>query len=325
MSVSKTKVQVDENSLTIKLMRRCAFCNDVLDGKVDVDAYRAQARAMGVSFDEYVRLLISNSRDSFANKAIFDKSIHGANSFEKWLEYQQSYIVTDQLLRECQAGLNRPVKLADLQIPFPAIFVTLKFEGKVYDDTHVPTSFLIHQRGQRFDIFVMVDDYVWYIPLDDKLLSDLADKKQNRYIQETAAKQSLGLAWYIIILLSIFRKNPKVISTRKIRLKGKTAKENRKPSEWHLLDDHVRTELLPKSDTPLTGAFNLIDLISPDERPEELIHQATHASPKEHWVKGHTRVYWTGPGRKTPVVREIRPFKRGIPKDELLDRARICK
>lgn len=126
----------------------------------------------------------------------------------------------------------------------------------------------------------------------------------------------MALAWYVIEFLSIYRKNPKIIAFRKVRLGGTLPKSKRIPSEWYVMNDRIFTELLPPADTPLDGAIKPIKLIPPSERPEELVAQTgTHQSPKEHWVKKHTKVYWTGKGRKIPVVKEIKPYKRGEPSE----------
>lgn len=39
----------------------------------------------------------------------------------------------------------------------------------------------------------------------------------------------------------------------------------------------------------------------------------THASPRQHWVKGHWHAYWHGPRKAMRKLNWVRPFLRGDP------------
>lgn len=320
----RSPAKVDENSRAVQILRKSKFFSSSLDGKTNIDAHKKHARDNHISFDDYVKMM----RDAETSPASYrvEASMYGDNSLTAWLKYQQTYVIKKTLIEDCQEELYNPVALEDVKLPFPAVFVIMEFANTPENEGH-SASYMIFQRGERFDVTAFVDGQDFYFPLTNETVSNLGEGKMDRYNRDDFTEYFMVLAWYTILFLSVYRKNPKIISVRKIR-RGGVLPKHRIASEWHVLNERAITQLIPGSGAPLAGAKNLDGLIPPDERKTELVPEpSTHKSPEEHWVRQHTRTYWTGPGRKIPVLRLITPFKRGVPSEtgEIPGVSRECK
>lgn len=313
--------KVDENSLAVKILRRHQFFSDSLDGMTNIEGHKARAREASLTFDQYVRAMQLDTTKNRDEEASIAASMYGDNSLSAWLKYQQTYVIRKGLLDEASEELQKPFSLKQIQLPFPAVFVVIEYPDTEYNRGH-SMSFLIYQRGQRFDVSTFVDDNNFYFPLDEDVLGIMASS--DACYPDKLTEYCMYMAWYVILFLSIYRKKPNLITVRKIRVGGVTPKAKRVPSEWHILDEHILKELVPDADAPLDAALKPIGLIPPSERPEEIVHASnTHKPPKEHWVKEHTCTYWTGKGRKIPVVKTIKPFKRGKPSSDAPGTTRV--
>ena len=180
--------------------------------------------------------------------------------------------------------------------------------------------------NEDFDVVAFSSKILVYFPLDDNAFEQLNEKRFGGYFTSEAEMVLAAYAFFTVAFLSVYRQGHESMKVTKVLRKGTLKSKELKASEWRF-SDSVIVEKLPDAGTSLRAAFDLNDLIPPSERKEEVIEtEHTHASPRRHHVRAHTRIYWTGPGRKIPEIRTIQSYERGGKSDDFAGGAeRICK
>jgi hypothetical protein len=232
---------------------------------------------------------------------------YGQKSLKAWLKYQQSYEITEDQIEKCYDEFDKCDNLGMVHLPFPAIFITLISRHST-DGQSKNMGFLIFKNDDGYHTTAFLGNETCYFCLNQETFSGIINR---HHVVEKDGKVA-HYALFAMLFVSIYRKNPEIYSVKEVRLEGESPKIEIGPGENDSENRRI-TEQLPDSDTPLLGAFDTSSLIPPCDRPEVFMPTSnTHRSPREHWVKEHTRVYWKRiDGKLVPVVKTIKTFKRG--------------
>lgn len=310
--------RLDKHSMVVKFLSGIKLLSNMLNsdpGRFNGMAKKAEEARIPI--DDFVADYCEENCLNDEQKEPLAISMMTAIYLTDWCKYQQSYIMSASMFQDFNLDVYDGV-LKDIKLPFPTIFVLLQNKKEVL------LGLLIHQHENGdFSISAMSRHGLVYYYLNKDILDQITHQKLR---DQNQAKTSL-MALYVAELLSVYRQDRKALKANKVLRKGKVERKGLNPIEWRLEDSTI-IERTPTPEGNLKDAFNLEGLIPPNERKEEVIVEAehTHASPRRHHVKTHTCVYWTGKGRKIPVVRTIQSYERGGKKtDHARGARRICK
>ncbi|MBR3157154.1 hypothetical protein IKF20_01835 [Candidatus Saccharibacteria bacterium] len=316
------RYKLDKNSLAVKFLRKNKFFADAFEGDIEGCNFVADAKKLGVPLSDYVMKFCSDTTRDEKEMTNSTVAVFALISFKEWCNYQQTFVLSDEMLEDAVDRMPAD-DLKDLKLPFPAILVIMELKKE-----KTSIGFLISQRENGdFDVTMIKHDALIYFPLNDQTIDQIAKRQLGDFFADELGMVTAAYTLFLVAFLSVYRQERKVVKVNRVVRRGRVDSKRLQASEWRF-DDSVVLEKLPDAKTSLRAAFNLDDLIPPSERKEEVIVEAehTHASPRRHHVRTHTCVYWTGKGRKIPVVRTIQSYERGGKKtDHAMGAKRICK
>lgn len=302
MKTTLERYKLDKHSEAVKLMKRAPFFKDALED--DADRFEFASKMIQMNLD-YGLNDLGDVDEEIARAVVF----HGVANLRAWCSYQQTYTFAEGTVLEAAERIPAEARGDDVLLPFPALLAIMDVsDGKI--------GFLMHQTESGIDVIAIVGKVVIYFPLDDETLQQIEDEKVGGFLINDDFITLAGYAFFVAVVLSVYRNERRILRVNRIVRRGKPKSNGLKASEWRVAESAI-TEKLPDTVVSLKAAFDLDDLIPPSEREEEIVEfEHTHASPKRHHVRTHTRVYWTGPGRKIPVVRVIESYERGGSKND---------
>jgi len=315
------KYKLDKHSFAVKFMRKNGFFERALESDIDLCDFVGDAKKMGVPLTDYVKQFCEDTTSNEGDEYLSETAAYGMICLKDWCKYQQAYLLSDLMIKDFADKMPADFDEGFL-LPFPTIFVALEFK----EEKRKIGFFMRQRENGEFDVVAFSKIILTYFPLNDETYEQMSQKRFGGYFADEAKMVLAAYAFFVVAFLSVFREKRKIARVNCILRKGSLRKKQMKASEWKF-DDSVIMEKLPSAEVSLSAAFNLTGLIPPDERPEEIVEpKNTHASPRRHHVRTHTCVYWTGPGRKIPVVRVIESYERGGKEEDLTYGAeRICR
>ena len=305
---------VDEKSVGLNVIKSSKHLSELLydvDGKYD---HETHAKRLGMTLDEYVRKYRREYGKTADETYQIEADIYASCNLRLWAKYQMTYIIKKSTATNyTRAYVTERPNMKELKLPFPAVMIVLDLDD--YRDEGHNIAYIVCRRGDKFDVTVIADGEVYYCPICDETMVNLQSEKTTEYGSDPYQRYFINLAWHTILFLAAYNRDRKIISTRRIKLKGKNGIKA-EPSDYFF--DSVVCERVMYTSVEDEGisepgsALNIEGLIPPDERTEEIVIQnETHESPKRHMVAGHYRTYWTGKGRKNPVRKFVESFERG--------------
>lgn len=304
MKTTIERYKLDKSSEAIKLMKKVQFFKEALEDDADRFDFASKMAQLGLDYG------LDDQVEDADEEIIKTVTFYGVANLRAWCSYQQTYCFAEGAVMDAAERIPAEATGDDVLLPFPALMAIVDVsDGKV--------GFLMHQVGDRIDVIALVGEVIVYFPLDDDVLQQLEEERAGGFLLNDDFITLAGYAYFIAIILSVYRNERKILKVNRVFRRGKPKSNELKASEWRVTEESTITEKLPDTAVSLKAAFNLDDLIPPSEREEEVVEsESTHASPRRHHVRTHTCVYWTGPGRKIPVVRVIQSYERGGRKND---------
>ncbi|MBR3122252.1 hypothetical protein IKF28_02280 [Candidatus Saccharibacteria bacterium] len=302
MKTTIEKFKLDKNSEAVRLMKKSPFFKEALED--DADRFEFASRVVQAGL-EFGLDLEEDLDEEIAKTVVF----YGVANLRAWCKYQQTYTFASSTVLEAVDRIPAEVIGEDILLPFPALMaiMTVQSGDKV--------GFLMRQVGNGIDVVAIIGQAVVYFPLNDETVCQIEQERVGGFLLNDDFITLAGYAYFVTVVLSVYREKREILRVNRVIRRGKPRSNELKAAEWRT--ESVITEKLPDSTTSLKAAFDLDDLIPPSERDEEIVEsEHTHASPRRHHVRTHTCVYWTGPGRKIPVVRVIESYERGGSKND---------
>lgn len=313
------RYKLDKHSLAVKLMKKNGFFEESLKRDIDLVDFAGDAKKMGVPLSDYVKEFCKDTTSDERDRRLAETAAYGMINLKEWCKYQQTYSLTDLIIKDFADKMPAEFD-GDSLLPFPTIFVALEFK-----EEKKTLSFFIRQRGNSdLDVVAFSAAMLTYFPLNDEAFDQINERRFGGYFEDEASMVLAAYAFFIAVFLSVYRQKHTIAKVNRVVRRG--GPRTNQASEWRF-EDSVVMENLPDTETSLRAAFDLDGLIPPSEREEEVVEiEGTHASPRRHHVRTHTCIYWTGPGRKIPVVKTIQSYERGGKKGEKANGTkRICK